>query len=138
MKINNRMAKFDRVSFNQFLQDYCNVLGLEKNNTEAVIMAREVWNNIKLPQRKTKGSAGYDFHSTLRFTLEPNKTVLIPTGIRVEMDENWFLQIVPRSGLGFKYRTQLDNTLGVIDSDYSFSDNEGHIMLKITNDSKTY
>lgn len=44
---------------------------------------------------------------------------------------------LPRSGLGFKYRLQLDNTMGVIDSDYYYSDNEGHIFAKITNDNHT-
>ena len=52
------------------------------------------------------------------------------------MDEGWVLKIYPRSGLGFKYRLQLNNTVGIIDSDYYYSDNEGHIMIKITNDSK--
>ena len=40
-----------------------------------------------------------------------------------------------RSGLGFKYRLQLNNTVGIIDSDYYYSDNEGQIFAKITNDS---
>lgn len=40
----------------------------------------------------------------------------------------------PRSGLGFKFRLQLNNTVGIIDSDYYNSDNEGHIFAKITND----
>ena len=43
--------------------------------------------------------------------------------------------IFPRSGLGFKYRLQLDNTVGIIDSDYSLSDNEGHIHIRMTNNS---
>ena len=43
--------------------------------------------------------------------------------------------LFPRSGLGFKYRLQLNNTVGIIDSDYYYSDNEGHIFEKITNDS---
>ena len=43
---------------------------------------------------------------------------------------------VKRSGLGFKYRLQLNNTVGIIDSDYFYSDNEGHIFVKLTNDSK--
>ena len=60
----------------------------------------------------------------------------IPTGVRILLDENKFLMIVPRSGLGFKYRLQLDNTVGIIDADYSNSDNEGHIWVKITNDSR--
>ena len=38
--------------------------------------------------------------------------------------------------MGFKYRLQLNNTVGIIDSDYFFSDNEGHIQIKLTNDSK--
>ena len=46
------------------------------------------------------------------------------------------LKCYPRSGLGFKYRLQLNNTVGIIDSDYYMSDNEGHIFAKITNDSK--
>ena len=46
------------------------------------------------------------------------------------------LTLYPRSGLGFKFRFQLDNTVGVIDSDYARSDNEGHIFLRMTNDSR--
>lgn len=38
---------------------------------------------------------------------------------------------------GFSDDMQFDNTMGVIDSDYYFSDNEGHIFAKITNDSKS-
>ena len=34
------------------------------------------------------------------------------------MNESWVLMIYPRSGLGFKFRLQLNNTVGVIDSDY--------------------
>ena len=45
------------------------------------------------------------------------------------------LKLYPRSGLGFKFRLQLNNTVGIIDSDYYYSDNEGHIFCKITNDS---
>jgi len=89
-----------------------------------------------LPKRATKGSAGYDFYAPFTFTLKPGETIKIPTGIRAQMEENWVLKIYPRSGLGFKYRLQLNNTVGIIDSDYYYSDNEGHIFIKITNDSK--
>ena len=68
-------------------------------------------------------------------TLRPGETVKIPTGIRAWMEEGWELQIYPRSGLGFKYRLQLNNTVGIVDSDYYESDNEGHIFIKVTNDS---
>ena len=52
------------------------------------------------------------------------------------MEPDWVLKLYPRSGLGFKYRLQLNNTVGIIDSDYFYSDNEGHIFAKLTNDSK--
>mgnify|MGYP003202653596 CR=1 FL=1 len=67
--------------------------------------------------------------------LKPGETANIPTGIRVLIEDGWVLKIYPRSGLGFKYRLQLNNTVGIIDSDYSRSDNEGHIFIKVTNDS---
>ncbi len=79
------------------------------------------------------GSAGYDFFIPFDLTLTPGETIKIPTGIRVQIDEGYFLQITPRSGLGFKFRLQLDNTLGIIDSDYYNSSNEGHIFIKMTN-----
>ena len=116
-------AKFYKVSYEQFQ------MGMEKEDV------KDIYDAIKLPRRATKGSAGYDFYTPIDIHLEPGETVKIPTGIRCEMNERWVLMIYPRSGLGFKYRLQLNNTVGVIDSDYFYSDNEGHIFSKITNDS---
>ncbi len=99
--------------------------------TEAEI--RKMYEDIKLPARATRGSAGYDFYAPFDFQLSPGETIKIPTGIRVRMEENWVLHIYPRSGLGFKYRLQLNNTVGIIDSDYFNSDNEGHMFIKLTN-----
>lgn len=96
---------------------------------------RDMYVSLALPERATRGSAGYDFHAPFAFSLSPGATIKIPTGIRVKMEEGWVLNIYPRSGLGFKYRLQLNNTVGIIDSDYYYSDNEGHIFIKLTNDS---
>ena len=49
------------------------------------------------------------------------------------MNNDLVLQMYPRSSLGFKYRLQLDNTVGIIDSDYYNAENEGHIMIRISN-----
>ncbi len=68
------------------------------------------------------------------FELKPGETIKIPTGIRVFIESDWVLNIFPRSGLGFKFRLQMNNTVGIIDSDYFYSDNEGHIFVKLTND----
>lgn len=98
---------------------------------------REIFDRLQLPGRATAGSAGYDFHAPFAFSLKPGEGIRVPTGIRVKMDEGWVLKLYPRSGLGFKYRLQMDNTVGIIDSDYYDSDNEGHIFVKMTNDSRT-
>lgn len=133
------IAKFEKVSYKQFKEDWLKnspVKGkTESDWTDEEIM--KLYDSIQLPKRATKGSAGYDFKSYFDYTLEPGETILIPTGIRCIINYDWFLAILPRSGHGFKYRIQLDNTVGVIDADYSESKNEGHIMVKMTNDSKT-
>jgi dUTP pyrophosphatase len=89
--------------------------------------------DIILPRRATSGSAGYDFFAPEEFSLLPGETIKIPTGIRVKIDDGWVLKIYPRSSLGFKYRLTLNNTVGIIDSDYYFAENEGHIFIKMTN-----
>ncbi len=91
------------------------------------------YDELLLPKRATAGSAGYDFFAPEEFTLAPSQTIKVATGIRVKIEEGWVLKIYPRSSLGFKYRLRLDNTVGIIDSDYYFADNEGHIFIKITN-----
>lgn len=124
-----RIAKFHKVSFHQFEESW-----KEEFPDTLPEEIQEIYDGIELPRRATKGSAGYDFFSPVDFELKPGETVKIPTGIRVSMREDWVLCIFPRSGLGFKYRLQMNNTVGIIDSDYYFSDNEGHIFVKLTND----
>ena len=118
-----RIARFEKVSLSQFTE------GFEGENAAAV------YEGIKLPKRATSGSAGYDFYSPCDITLKPGETAKVATGIRAWIEEGWVLKLYPRSGLGFKFRLQLNNTVGIIDSDYYNSDNEGHIFIKITNDS---
>ena len=125
----NRIAEFSKVSYEQFNNDY-------REQFKIAIDIDKIYEDIKIPKRSTKGSAGYDFHSPIDFALPPGKSITIPSGIRAKIDSGWVLQCYPRSGLGFKYRTQLNNTVGIIDEDYYNSSNEGHIMFKLTNDSK--
>ena len=90
---------------------------------------------IPLPRRATAGSAGYDFICPAKVILQAGQDALIATGIRAEMDPGWVLLLFPRSGLGFKHGIRLCNTAGVIDSDYAFAENEGHILVKLHNPS---
>lgn len=125
----NKIAQFHKVSFAQFEESWKDSF---PDTTSDEI--REIYDEIKLPCRATKGSAGYDFFSPIDFTLKPGETIKIPTGVRVFIEPDWVLNIFPRSGLGFKFRLQMNNTVGIIDSDYFNSDNEGHIFVKLTND----
>lgn len=124
-----RIAKFYKVSYEQFQSAWTDTFGETKEEE-----IQKIYQDIKLPKRATAGSAGYDFYAPEVFVIEPGKTIKIPTGICVEMEQEWVLKCYPRSGLGFKYRLQLNNTVGIIDSDYFYSDNEGHIFAKLTND----
>ena len=124
-----RIAEFQKVSLENFISSWRDDFG---GDDEEI---KRIYDDIKLPRRATSGSAGYDIFSPTDFRLEPGKTIKIPTGIRCRIDDGWVLKIYPRSGLGFKFRLQLNNTVGIIDSDYYYSDNEGHIFIKITNDS---
>lgn len=125
-----RIARFEKVSLGQFQKDY-----LDAFPGEGKERIQDIYEAIRLPRRATAGSAGYDYFSPAAFLLRPGETIKIPTGVRAYMQEGWVLCNFPRSGQGFKYRLQLNNTVGIIDSDYYFSDNEGHIMAKLTNDS---
>ena len=120
-----RVAKFHKVSREQFEKDWSAAFP----EVTAAEM-RQIYAALRLPQRATKGSAGYDFFAPAAFTLNPKETLKIPTGIRAEIQEGWVLQLFPRSSLGFTYRLQFNNTVGIIDSDYFESDNEGHIFIK--------
>lgn len=123
-----RIAKFNKVSYSQFCND-CLKYGFEP-------LHEKMYEKLPLPSRATSGSSGYDFYCPFSIVLKPGQTLTIPTGVRAWIHPDWWLLCMPKSGLGFTYRVQLDNTIGNIDSDYAFSKNEGHILLKVTNDSR--
>lgn len=136
-----RIAEFKKVSFEQFYEAIKNMIAdahIKGSYSEEQIKEniKHLYEGIPLPERATKDSAGYDIRTPIDFELPPHTSIKIPTGIRVRIEAGWVLAIFPRSSLGFKYRLQLDNTIGVVDGDYYYSDNEGHIFLKVTNDSK--
>ncbi len=125
-------CRFEKVTFEQFKKD-CHSLesagALWFADDEEI---RRYYDGIRLPQRATQGSAGYDFYTPFPVTFTSNAPATIPTGIRVQLVPGSFLMCVPRSGLGFKFGMKLRNSTGIIDTDYYFADNEGHIMARIT------
>lgn len=123
-----RIAQFFKVSQEQFVKSM-----REEYPQFSEEEVKGMYEVLRLPKRATKGSAGYDFFAPFDIHLPAGETMKVPTGVRVRMDEDWVLKIYPRSGLGFKFRLQMNNTVGIIDSDYFHSDNEGHIFIKMTN-----
>lgn len=121
------MIKFEKVSFEQFKND------VVKSCTFPLSMdqIKTAYENIKIPTRATKHSAGYDFYAPFDMNFTKNFSERFPTGIRCQMDDDVVLLLFPRSSLGFKYGMQLDNSTGVIDADYYNAKNEGHIQCKM-------
>ena len=115
------MRKFEKISFKQFKKD--------------IIDSKETYDSYNLPVRHTNCSAGYDFESILSFELQPGEIKKIPTGIKVQMNQDEMLMIVVRSSTGFKYNVRMCNQVGIIESDYyNNSSNEGHMWIALQNE----
>jgi len=132
--MNRRIAQFEKVSFDQWVTD---MKTHQPDCCSDKSQLKYLYDIIQLPTRATRGSSGYDFRAPFPFSLEAGESIVIPTGIRCWINDEWWLMCMPKSGQGFKYRVQLDNTVGNIDSDYYGSEkNEGHIIAKLTNDGR--
>ena len=117
------MRTLEKISWKQFQKD--------------TNLTKEDYENYSIPKRSTSHSAGYDFEVLEDFTINPNETKLIPTGIKADMNEDEVLLLIVRSSTGIKHNIRLNNQVGVIDKDYyNNEDNEGHIFIKITNEGK--
>ena len=121
--------KFEKIGYEQFKKD------IDEGLPEEII--KSMYDNIKLPKRATQNSAGYDFFAPFAFKLPAGHNILIPTGIKCDIENYLFLAILPRSSFGIKYGITLANTMGVIDADYyNNPKNEGHIFVKLVNEGK--
>ena len=121
-----RVAKFEKVSLEK-----TGWLGELPKTEKYLRPIEEMYEELKLPIRATSGSAGYDFFAPYDFKIQPGESITIKTGIRVKINNGWFMLAVPKSGIGTKYYVRLANTVGVIDGDYYYSDNEGQIMATL-------
>ena len=135
----NRVAKFEKVSFEQFKNDWEDTFGRIDNINYGDLylpgnsVIKKIYDRIEIPKRSTSFSAGYDFKSPISLRLNPGESTKIPTGIRCRMNNDYVLQIYPRSSLGSKFMFIPMNLVAIIDSDYYDSDNEGHIFMKMKN-----
>jgi dUTPase len=131
----NIVAEFNKISFDQFETDWIDTFGESYFLNDRISNIIDIYNRIKSPKRATIGSAGYDIYTPIDIILQPGESIKIPTGLKCRIDEGWFMGIFPRSGHGFRYGLRITNTIGIIDSDYYYSDNQGHIFIKLINDS---
>jgi len=123
---------FEKVSFEAFKRDINDYYG--KVSDDAI---EKLYDNIVLPERKTKYSAGYDVCTPIPVVIPPGQSRVIPTGIKVvfaeEEMETWCLKLYARSSIGIKDKVVVTNAVGIIDSDYQFAENDGDMMLALTN-----
>ena len=93
---------------------------------------------IKLPERATSNSAGYDFYAIEKIEIPPYKLgdnpFMIKTGIKAYMLDGEFLLLANRSSNPKKKKLVIPNSVGIIDSDYyGNEDNDGEIMFGFYN-----
>lgn len=136
--MNKDIARFEKVSFEQFLRDT-----MESFSRVSLLRRMDlntIYQQIKLPERATIGSAGYDFFYPFNDTsITCDDDIVIPTGIKCYIKDGWWLGLYPKSSIGIGYKAQLDDTVSVIDGDYyNCESNEGHIFVKITNRDKNH
>lgn len=94
--------------------------------------------DIKLPERSTRNSAGYDFTAIEDIEIPPYKIgdnpFMIATGIKAEMMNNEFLMLVNRSSNPKKKKLVIPNSVGIIDADYfNNPDNDGEMFFGFYN-----
>lgn len=84
-----------------------------------VVQLREA-QDLPLPDYASSGSAGMDLRAAAPqdIILQPGERMLVSTGLKLEIPENFEGQVRPRSGLAIKHGITLLNTPGTIDSDY--------------------
>ena len=88
--------------------------------------------DTKLPERQTKASAGYDFYVIEDVEIPAYGTVMLPTNVKAYMQEDEVLMLYARSSLAIKRGLILQNTTGIIDSD--FFPHEIKVALRNTTD----
>ena len=125
--------RFEKVTYEAFKSDMIKYGWSEE-------LAREAYDNIRMPERKTKYSAGYDISSSFSFKMMPGERITIPTGIKAVFSpdeaKSFHLQLFIRSSVGINRHVVMSNQTGVIDSDYAGNiDNDGDMLIAIWNTS---
>ncbi len=94
------------------------------------IIKLEHANNLPLPTYITNGSAGMDVCAANKepIVIVPRETLMIPTGLSIELPQGYECQVRSRSGLAAKNGIFCLNAPGTIDSDF-----RGEIKVILSN-----
>ena len=74
--------------------------------------------NFNKPTKGTEGAGAYDLYMPVSGSIPENGICKVGLGFAAEVPVDHVALILPRSGIGAKYGVELNNTCGVIDSDY--------------------
>lgn len=101
------------------------------------VKVKLLFDGAKLPQYATDGAGAMDLSACINrpIKLYPGATEAIPTGLAVELPEDYGLFITPRSGLAIKHNVVVLNTPGLVDADYR---GEIRVVLKNTGNDVFY
>ena len=94
-----------------------------------------------IPKKATEGAAGYDLCAcipdyTSGMMIHPHNSLIVPTGLNVNIPEGYEIQIRPRSGLAAKHGVTVLNTPGTIDCDYSGDGEDFELKVILFNHNK--
>jgi dUTP pyrophosphatase len=93
-----------------------------------IIKVEKVRPHAIIPRFQSDLAAGFDFHAARSISILPGETVLVPTGLKMELPYYTEMQIRPRSGLAKRWGHYMPNSPGTVDADY-----RGEIMIMVRN-----
>lgn len=144
------VVEFEKVSFetyvNAFKPIYLSIVKAQSENgssygykeDDMIESARAVYDHILIPTRSSRKAATYNFAFPFpEAELKPGTSITIPTGLKANCKPGWAVIVSVARSLGFKFRVQLDTTIEIYDEEYyNNPNNEGHIVLQLTNDNR--
>ena len=134
-------GKFEKVSFDTFAKVLKRISGNpdEPYDEDTMKQIKITYDNIILPRRTTINSPIYNIYFPFGPTrLLPNGTILVPTGIKVKLNYGWCLQCTINPVLAINNDLFTHEIITYITEDrYNNEDDEGMIMFKLINTSKT-
>lgn len=128
----NDLSKEKSVFLDELLQLSIDKLDELPYRDTVKVQVELVSENAKLPTYAHYMDAGCDVYAAAEATIEPNSTVIVPTGLRLAIPDGWMVSVRPRSGLSAKTGLRVANAPGTIDSNF-----RGEVGIIVHNTSDT-